>query len=127
MISSIIYSCLLSLLIGNTRFRSVANNQLAQHTILTITHYKSPCMGEHVQWCFLITIDGGEQQYYYGQVEGLNYEWGFRYTISAEKIKSTNAAADAPSFTYQLKKIIKKERMPQTAIFSLPLQINDEA
>ena len=125
MITRIIYSCVLSLILAKGKCMT-NNNFVSRDSVITIYHYKVPCAGENTQWCFLIKINGGEQQNYYGEIQGLNYEWGYRYTIGAEKIQLTNPPADASSFAYKLKKILKKERVPQTTTFSLPFKMNDE-
>ena len=77
---------------------------------LQIEYYKMPCTAEGNQWCFVIKIDKGQQQYYYGEIKGFRYEWGYRYTILAEKVQQENVPADAASFAYRLKKIIEKEK-----------------
>ncbi|MEO7523865.1 MAG: DUF4377 domain-containing protein [Ferruginibacter sp.] len=92
---------------------------------LQIEYYKMPCTAEGNQWCFVLKVNEGQQQYYYGEIKGFSYEWGFHYTILAVKVQVKNAPSDAASFVYSLKKIIKKEKVSVTSTFELPLQLND--
>ncbi|MPR36282.1 DUF4377 domain-containing protein [Salmonirosea aquatica] len=92
---------------------------------LTIAHYRVPCQGEGVQLCYLVSQKGGETEFFYDQIEGFVYEWGYNYEIVVEKLKTGEPMADASSFSYRLKKQISKKKAPAGLRFELPLVVND--
>lgn len=98
----------------------VVKNEL----LLNILHYKMPCTGEGTQWCYIVKINGGEKEYFYDDIEGLNYQWGYHYTIAVEKIQVKKTMADASSFHYKLIRIINKEKASPNENFQLPLKMN---
>ena len=103
-------------------FNSSLKTENLQH--LNILHYQAPCQGEGVQFCYLIRTEDGETEFFYDSIEGFNYEWGHNYEIEVEKLKIENPMADASSFSYRLKKLIKKEKVPASLRFELPLKVN---
>ncbi len=90
-----------------------------------ITHYRVPCQGEGVQLCYLVSKNGGEAEYFYDQIEGFAYEWGYEYEIVVEKVKIEQPMADGSSFSYRLKKRISKKKVAADLRFELPLVVDD--
>ncbi len=90
-----------------------------------ILHYRIPCQGEGVQLCYLVSRNGGETEFFYDQIEGFEYEWGYNYEIVVEKLKVEAPMADASSFSYRLKKQISKEKVSADLRFELPLVVDD--
>ncbi len=97
----------------------------ADRDTLTIEFYKIPCSGEGNQWCLLVKSNQAQQQYFHGEIKGFKYEWGYRYTILAEKIRQLNAPADATTLDYRLIKVLHKEKISSITTFELPLQMDD--
>ncbi len=93
---------------------------------LKIAHYKVPCSGESVQLCFVIKKDNGEKEFFYDQIEGFDYQWGYDYELTVEKRIIKLPKADMSSNTYKLIKIIKKEKVSPGTEFELPVKFNDE-
>lgn len=89
---------------------------------LTIYHYKIPCAGEGIKLCYSIKKEKGAPELFYDAIEGFNYQWGYNYTLLVQKRKKENPMADAGTFTYILKKVLKKEKVPARTIFTLPVQ-----
>ncbi|WP_373513158.1 DUF4377 domain-containing protein [Persicitalea sp.] len=92
---------------------------------LKIAHYRVPCQGEGVQLCYLVSKNGGETEFFYDQIEGFAYEWGYNYEIAVEKIKIGEPMADASSFSYRLKKQISKKKVSTDLRFELPLLVDN--
>jgi Domain of unknown function (DUF4377) len=126
MITKIFYSCILGLL-----FISVACNptslNMPEEIVLTVYHYKVPCVGENVRLCYRVKKNDSETQFFYDEIEGFDYDWGFNYTIRVEKVNQSNPVSDASSFTYKLKEVIKKEEALPGQTFDLPLKIDDQS
>ena len=99
---------------------------MATEVELKIYHYKVPCMGEAAQLCFKIERPGGGPEAFYDAIAGFEYEWGYNYTLLLTKTEIKNPAADASSFQYKLKKILKKEPAQGAETFELPLLIDDQ-
>src|SRR4051794_33557699 len=75
-----------------------------EESILLVYHYKVPCVGENVQWCYRIKKNDSEPQFLHDRIEGFEYEWGYNYTISVETVNINNPQSDLSSFKYKLKK-----------------------
>jgi len=98
------------------------NNEL----VLTIYNYKVPGVGEGAQLCYLVKKGSGSKEIFYDQIEGFDYQWGYNYTIIVERKTNKAPMADASSFNYKLKKILKKEKAPVAERFELRLRVNDQ-
>ena len=93
---------------------------------LKIAHYKVPCAGESVQLCFVIKKENGDKEFFYDQIEGFNFQWGYDYELSVEKKTIKLPKADMSSNSYKLVKILKKEKVSAGVEFELPVKFNDE-
>src|SRR5688572_26451379 len=100
MLGKIIYSCIAVMVLAVLGCVGAAKNP-DNDMILTIYHYKVPCMGESIQLCFLIKKDNGEKEFFRDEIEGFEYQWGYNYTINVEKKTKKTVVADASSFTYK--------------------------
>lgn len=118
------FSCSLLLILlsacGGTK-GAQGNGDLMQ---LEIAHYKVPCSGEGVQLCFLVKKDDGEQAFFYEDIKGFNYKWGYNYSLSVERIKLENPQADASAYEYELKKILSEEAVSSDTQFELPVSLD---
>jgi hypothetical protein len=126
MTTKIFYTCLLGLLLMKADCIST-DPDMNEEILLTIYHYKVPCVGENIQLCYRLRYNGSEPQFFYDKIEGFNYVWGYNYTISVEKIPVNSPKADASSFRYQLKKIIRKDKVSPDETFELPLKKEDQS
>ena len=67
------------------------------------------CVGVGPMQCMLVRSD--EQQpwtLFYQQIEGFQFEPGYRYQLTVSKEQLTNVPADASSLRYQLIKVVSK-------------------
>lgn len=72
-----------------------------------------PCKNETEQDCFQVKKDSlGDWIDFSGNIAGFEYEPGFIYTLEVEK--TPNEKDDPQTQRYILKKVIKKEQMPNT-------------
>jgi hypothetical protein len=123
MIARIFYSCIAGILFTGCAMASINPDT---NTVFTIYHYKAPGVGESVQLCYVIKKNNGDRQLFYSQIEGFDYQWGYNYTISVEKKMNKAPMADASSFTYRLRKVLKKEKVAAGETFELRTKINDQ-
>ncbi len=71
-----------------------------------------PCTNATGQDCFQIKKDStSDWVNFSGNIAGFDYEPGYSYTLEVEKAKALN---DVNNLEYSLKKILKKEKMPNT-------------
>lgn len=67
------------------------------------------CVGVGPMKCMQVRSD--EQQpwtLFYQQIEGFQFEPGYRYQLTVSKERLTNVPADAPSLRYQLIEVVSK-------------------
>lgn len=90
----------------------ISCSSLAQQTVtLQIKESKVPCTGVAPMECLHVKEDDAKDwSLFYSDIEGFNYEEGYKYTLEVIKSKRDNTPADASSFTYKLKRVIKKEK-----------------
>jgi hypothetical protein len=99
-----------------------------KNEIMTIQHYRVPCQGESTQLCYLVKMQGQtEWEYFYDDIQGLEYEWGYVYTLEVSQQKVENPAQDASSIRFKLERVQKKEAVPDGTRFELPLQVEGMA
>lgn len=85
-----------------------SNNEL-QSKILFVADHLEECVGVGPQSCMLVKdAEESDWTYFYGSIEGFNYEEGYNYELLVEEIKVENPAADASSIRYVLKEVINK-------------------
>jgi hypothetical protein len=90
-----------------------------------VQHYKKPCMGEGPRLCYLIDRGKGDFEYFYDEIEGWEYRWGYSYQI--EVTRSTQpAVADASTLQYRLADVIEQQRAPVDTTFTLPLSLDGQ-
>ena len=123
-----IYICFLSLaclLLWACNSQQTSGQQQAKsHSSMKIMiqHYMVPCTGMDAQWCMIFKEEGKEEwQYSYSEIEGLDYQWGYTFWLEVEEIIEENPPMDSPGGYFLLKKIIKKERVPEETTFELVL------
>jgi hypothetical protein len=116
----------LSVLLAKAGCGAVHQNNSGQELVLTILHYKVPCVGESIQLCFKVKKNGGDTEFFYDAIEGFTYEWGYNYTLLVEKKKRDNTPSDGSDAVYTLKKIIRKEKVPSTETFELSLELDGQ-
>lgn len=92
-----------------------------------IDHYQVPCVGEGILLCYLLTREGGEREYFYDEIEGFDYEWGYIYEIEVEQSPVRQPMADASSFSYRLTKQLSKEKVAPGTTFELPLSLDEQS
>jgi hypothetical protein len=91
-----------------------------------VQHYKAPCMGEDVQLCYLVDRGTGQFEYWYDEIEALEYQWGFSYEILVRK-RQRQPMADAAAFQYRLAGVSRREHAPAAATFRLAVSMNGAA
>lgn len=92
---------------------------------MTIQHYKVPCQGESMQLCYLIKMEGQEDwEYFYDDIEGLDYEWGYVYKLEVSRTQIENPPQDGSTLALKVKKVLKKEAVSSDTSFELPLSLD---
>lgn len=95
--------------------------------IMTIQHYKVPCQGESTQLCYLVKMQGQEEwEYFYDEIQGLDYEWGYIYTLEVSRKNIDNPPQDASSLLTKVEQVQKKEAVAAGTVFELPLQVDGQ-
>ncbi|MFM4732478.1 DUF4377 domain-containing protein [Aeromonas salmonicida] len=83
---------------------------LSQGETLYINSQLIDCVGVGPMQCMQVRSD--EQQawgLFYQQIEGFQFEPGYRYRLTVSKEQLTDVPADAPSLRYRLIKIVNKQ------------------
>jgi hypothetical protein len=126
MTTKILYLCFLGLLFIRAECNPTSLD-MQEEMMLIIYHYKVPCVGENVRLCYRVKKNNSEPQFFYDEIEGFDYEWGFNYTITVVKSNKSNPVSDGSSFAYKLKKVIKKEKALPGQTFDLPLKMEGQS
>ena len=121
--------CLVLMVMATTFFQCAENaaktsSKTPEKTeTMTIQHYKVPCQGESVQLCYLVKTQGQtDWEYWYDEIQGFDYEWGYVYTLEVNKTTIDNPPQDGSSIAIRLVKVLKKEAV--TGSFELPLSMD---
>lgn len=70
------------------------------------------CYGAGRQQCMLVRgADTEPWQYFYGNIEGFDYEPGYEYVLRVGKEKVENPPQDASSIRYRLVKLVSREKI----------------
>ena len=87
-----------------------------------IEHHKSSCQGVGYQTCLLTReSELSPWSYFYDEIEGFDYEWGFRYELRVLVTDVPNPPADASSLAYSLLEVVSKESVDADTAFEFPL------
>jgi len=100
-------------------FFSVASMALAQETIkMQVKESKVHCTGVGpMEYLQVKTGKEKEWTYFYENIEGFDFESGYRYKLKVEKSKREgNLPADASAYTYKLKKVVSKKKVKLTTV-----------
>ncbi len=77
---------------------------------LIIADHKVSCTGAGPQECLLVKKNVSDDwQFFYGGIEGFDYEEGFEYIIEVKVYDVENPPADGSSKRYVLNRIISKQ------------------
>jgi hypothetical protein len=95
-----------------------------QSLTMDVAEARVPCVGVMPMECLLVRILP-EQEYgmFYADIEGFDFEPGYRYRIRVSRRTVRNPPADGSSHEYRLRSIESKEPSPRRAL----LQQMDEA
>jgi len=90
-------------------------------TIL-IDHYRTPCINDRFrpQWCYLLGESPYSFPYFYGEIEGFNFQWGHEYRLLALRVEAPQPA-DSP-YNYRLVKILSDKKVRPQQTFSITLK-----
>ncbi len=120
--------CLVLMVMATTFFQCAENaaktsSKTPEKTeTMTVQHYKVPCQGESVQLCYLVKTQGqADWEYWYDEIQGFEYEWGYVYTLEVNKTTIENPPQDGSSIAIKLVKVLKKEAVAGS--FELPLNM----
>jgi hypothetical protein len=90
-----------------------------------VQHYKMPCVGEGPRLCYLIDRGTGEYEYFYDEIEGFEYRWGFNYEIAVTS-STQPAMADASTLQHRLVAVIERRRARMDVTFALPMSLEGQ-
>jgi heat shock protein HslJ len=80
---------------------------------LVVKEDRASCTGVAPQTCFQVKYKNSKSwELFYSNILGFNYKPGYRYVLLVTRTKRANVPADASIYTYKLKKVLKKQKMP---------------
>lgn len=80
---------------------------------LVVKEDRASCTGVAPQTCYQVKYKNSKSwELFYSNISGFNYKPGYRYVILVTRTKRANVPADASIYTYKLKKVLKKQKMP---------------
>jgi hypothetical protein len=90
-----------------------------------VQHYKMPCLGEGPRLCYLVARGPGEFEYFYDEIEGFEYRWGFSHEITVTT-STQPAVADGSTLRHRLVSLVEQQRAAPDATFSLPVTLDGQ-
>lgn len=87
--------------------------------VMVVASETRTCYGVMKQQCMLVKgIDAASWEFFYGNIEGFEYEPGYEYVLKVKKSVVENPPQDASSVKYELVKVLSREQktsegMPQ--------------
>src|SRR5215510_15291788 len=90
-------------------------------TIL-IDHYRAPCINDRLRprWCYLLGESPNSFPYFYGEIEGFNFQWGHEYQLLALRVEAPQFAASP--YNYRLVKVLSDKKVRPQQTFGLSLK-----
>jgi len=91
-------------------------------TIL-VDHYRAPCIDRfRPRWCYLLATaeKPNEFPYFYGEIEGFNFQWGHQYRLLALRVEAPQFAASP--YNYRLVKVLSDKKVRPQQTFGLSLK-----
>ncbi|WP_316793898.1 DUF4377 domain-containing protein [Pedobacter frigoris] len=80
---------------------------------LIVKEELASCTGVAPQTCFQVKYTNStDWELFYSEISGFKYQPGYRYELLVSRTKRANVPADASAYTYKLKRIVKKTKMP---------------
>jgi len=76
---------------------------------MEIKENRGDCQGVAKQKCYLVKYHNSKDwEFFYATLENFNYEEGHRYRVLVKRTAIPNPPADAPSYRYEVLKVLKK-------------------
>jgi hypothetical protein len=73
--------------------------------------------------CLMVAQDGGEQQFFYNQIAGFDFQWGHSYELTVRVDDVANPPADASSKRYTLVEVISDSGYQPGLTFEMQLPV----
>ncbi len=87
---------------------------------LYLNHYKSECGSFELALCVQSKVNVSDDwSFFYDNIEGFEYEWGFTYKIKVIIEDIENPPQDSSSVKYTLLEVIEKIKEPTTSLFDI--------
>ena len=89
---------------------------------LYLNHYRVECAGPFLRLCYLDRENTDDTwRYRYSDVIGLEYEWGYIYTLRVREEQVPNPLRDQSSIKTTLLEVLRKEKIPPDVRFQMEL------
>ena len=95
---------------------------------LYLDHYMIECAGPFLRLCYLEKEDGDDAwTYRYSDVIGLEYEWGYTYTLRVREEQIQDPLPDMGSITTTLLEVLSKEKVAPDVRFQIELTTSESS
>jgi hypothetical protein len=85
-----------------------------------VNHYKSECYSWALSLCMQTRDnENDEWSYFYDQIAGFEYEWGYAYKLKVKTEEIENPPADGSSKKYALMEVVEKTRELTDTLFEI--------
>lgn len=83
----------------------------AKAEVWVIASKYKDCTGVGPMKCMYVTKPNGKQEFFYGSIQGFNYQEGYEYQVEVASAPVANPPADGSSIRYTLVKIISQKQV----------------
>lgn len=97
----------------------------SEEVILFVGPTQANCVGVAPQKCLLVKEDpDGEYQFFYGSIEGFEYEAGYTYQLLVNKEPVADPPADGSSIKWTLIEVVEKNMSLENKLWGLTSYLN---
>jgi len=106
---------------------AISNSQTqpgGKDVTILVEHYRAPCVDRfRPQWCYLLARAErpNEFPFFYGDIEGFNFQWGHEYRLLAVQEEAPQSASSR--YSYRMIKILSDKKVSPQRIFTIQLKL----
>jgi len=108
----------LSACVGESTLRQAGAEGVVESTI-EVEFFRDGCVGEGGRLCLQVMFDGADRENFFDEIDGFNFEWGYRYTLHIAARTVENPPQDGSSIAWSLLEQLDRQAVSVPGEFSI--------